>query len=226
MITAILLGIVAPLLHVLVARIPTDQVSAWVRRVAPTILWPAAHDPTIETASDDKVALVGSRRLFDPEEVMTDLVLNLLMLVTFGFSSPLLALALGFYAFTTTLMWQLLLGRFLLAGTARLGLEALDQGVVTSKHAHRLEQTCAQQSGRVHHRMMRACVCFWYIFMACILYDMAVVDSWAEASWLPAGLACIPGGVWLYSLFRRPTAHNLSIDRAKSAISTGPTDYY
>ena len=112
--------------------------------------------------------------LLNAPSIVGEQVQNMLLLMTYGFSSPILAFAIALAVTTQTLIWQAVLGRHLLhlvtsahKDEARMltGLAELDKSIGGSWQAP--------------HELFWALVWFAYIFWALLFHDF-VADAWRD----------------------------------------------
>jgi hypothetical protein len=77
-----------------------DYVSSWARMI-PCVLWPT-HGPGIDNS-----------KLLSATSIMSSLLNHVLVIVTFGICSPILAVVIFFTIVISTYMWQIIIGRYI-----------------------------------------------------------------------------------------------------------------
>jgi hypothetical protein len=161
--------------------------------------------------------LTDGRLLFNSDIIMTKLLLNITMLLTFGLSSPLFAGIICVDAFSTNLLWRILIGRYL-----RMWASTNDEDVADSGHLVRIGHVVPKQARRRLERATRGVeeglsrsmilvMLFAGLFWSLGIFDM-IGDEWGSV---------VGGLCTLLSWFMLPTLYwfqGLALQRGLCAL--------
>ncbi len=119
------------------------------------------NQKTVRTMSG--IIVIKERRLlFDSNGVMSKMLVNVTVLMTFGLASPLLAVAVAVDSVVMLVMWRVMLGRYLcLCGKAGLESEAVNR-----------LQLALHQALRGVDRGVLSSVCMSGVFWSIFVFDM------------------------------------------------------
>ena len=106
--------------------------------------------------------------LLDAESVMSSQLLNLIILLTYGFASPFLALSVGLAVATQTFVWRLVLGRHLLKLASHENADLRE--TMTKSSFYELEDTI-EQSWEAPQELFWPLIVLTYAFWAAVFHD-------------------------------------------------------
>ena len=135
--------------------------------------------------------------LLDTRDIITTDVLNhFIVLLSFGFCSPMLTLAIATSVYLKLTMWIVLIGRF-----ASYFEHESRIGVVTDKIFKILSETCLSLS-QTYHITLWPLVGSSTVFYAVFTWDLCSdSDGWQASIWAPISILCFPGLLKLSSVF-------------------------
>jgi hypothetical protein len=203
-----------------------SPLGAWLATTFHGILWPEYWlrdgDGDAAVASRNRVYLAKNPTIIlRPEDVLCFNILNnLLIMLTFGLCSPVLAVAVTCAVVSKMSVLMFLVGRFskvLRGGDDEDGSVHYALVALASVRFPLLE--VLQQS-------------FWVIvwtsalFVAMVCWDIAGDDvGWAASIWLPVTVICYPMFLWVVTLFRATTVQDTAAcENNDHEVPTGDTE--
>jgi len=117
--------------------------------------------------------------LLDAESVMSSQLLNLIILLTYGFASPFLALSVGLAVATHTLVWRLVLGRHLLKLASHENADIRE--TITKSSFYELEETI-EQSWEAPQELYWPLIVLAFAFWSLVFHDFVSDENTMLAS--------------------------------------------
>jgi hypothetical protein len=155
----------------------------------------------------------NGRPLFNSDIIVTKLLLNVTMLLTFGLSSPLFALIVCVDAFSTNMLWRILIGRYL-----RMWASAQDENMrdmngpirmrVVPKQARRRLERATRGAGEGLELSLMLVVLFAGLFWSLAVFDylgdqngafvggLCTMLSWCALPLLYWATGFLPSSLW------------------------------
>jgi hypothetical protein len=147
---------------------------------------------------DDDVVLSDPFLLLDSRDIITTDILNhLIMMLSFGFCSPMLTLAISLSVVLKLNMWVVLLGRF--ASYFEAPQEPKSRIDVMYQT---LSETCLSLT-LIYHMSLWPVVWSSALFFAVLCWDLCADEvGWAESLWAPLLVLSVPVLLWLGNAYR------------------------
>lgn len=162
------------------------------RKTVPGILFPNnwSKDRTEQGFRSDVLQIAVSKRLYNIKTVTSNLIHNIIILLTFGLCSPVLACLIGAASYLITATWRILIARFV---HYRI-FELTSSG--TKKH--RQDYALASMGALAGEAKGLILLCLWpYVFVSaffflCLTWDMSGDRvGWRKGSWAPLASVCV-----------------------------------
>ena len=157
------------------------------RKAVPGILFPSnwSKDSTGQGFRSDMLQIAVSKRLYNIKTVTSNLIHNIIMLLTFGLCSPVLAFLIGAASYLITATWRILIARFVHFRMTKLTKHA-------TKKKNQQDYSLASMGALAGEAKGLIRLCLWpYVsvsafFFLCLSWDMSGDRvGWREGSWAP-----------------------------------------
>jgi len=183
--------LVSVLLVVVLTSIEYTSLPAWLRKGLHGVFWPG-H----EWISDS----TKPRDLLKATEIISfDILNHLAVFVTFGISSPYLALILIFSVCLKLYIWRLIIGRFVYARSCESSETVCDIGGCQQSGdvgLASLSSACLPVMDMLEG-CMRPIVLSSAVFFACVCWDLAGDEvDWRGSIWAPVTVLMVPVVLW------------------------------
>ena len=159
-------------------------------RMIPGILFPDnwSKDSTSKGFRSDMLKVVSSKRLYNVKTVTSNMIHNIIILMTFGLCSPMLALLIGASSHFIISTWQILIARFVHYRFYQLKRIANNRNLDPGQRDYSLK--CMGRLAGEAKGLIRLClypyVFFSCFFIGCLAWDMAGDRvGWRKALRLP-----------------------------------------
>lgn len=176
---------VLPLLDIFQIKVKTSRLPIFAQKMIPGIMLPNRHRSITSP-------------LFRVDRINATLMRHLSLLLTFGFASPPLAVAIAIAVAQYALKWKLLVVRYLAVLLAESYTDSTsEQQILNNSLLERLNEEC-KGSWR------GAYVCLWAVlwpaalFTSCLFMDILGDDvGWPTCIWILCLTLCLPACLWL-----------------------------
>ena len=191
-----------------------------IRKSIPGLLFPDnwSRDSAGQGLRSDMLQIAVSKRLYNIKTVTSTLIHNIIILLTFGLCSPVLACLIGASSYLLTATWRILIARFVHYRMTLLGSDSSSSdssGGQGGAGKAQLDYSLASMGALAGEAKGLVRVCLWpYVlasafFFLCLSWDMAGDRvGWRRGAWAPllamSVLAGMFGAVRFYTWYWSP----------------------